>query len=160
MLTGMLAARNLLLHQRNDLWNVNTEPEYHEQLLADAAVTPEHLARILEFGLTKLFVKLDRVAFGLSVGAASGLVLLLATLFVVLGDKPFVRPILGLLGQYFPGYSVTPSGTVVGLAYGFIVGFVGGWSFAFLRNACLFLWVAVLRRRANYHLLRRFFEFV
>src|SRR3989441_1501734 len=160
MLTGMLAARNLLLHQQNDLWSVNTEPEYHEQLLADADVTPEHLARILEFGLTRLFAKLDRVAFGLSVGAASGLVLFLATLFVVPGGQPLVRPILGLLGQYFPGYSVTPSGTIVGLAYGFIVGFVGGWSFALLRNACLFLWVAVLRRRASYHLLRRFVEFI
>jgi protoporphyrinogen oxidase len=160
MLTGMLAARNLLFHQQNDLWAVNTEPEYHEQLLTDADVTPEHLARILEFGLSKLFVKLDRVAFGLAVGAASGLLLFLATLFVGIGGAPLVRPSLGLLAQYFPGYSVTPSGTVVGLAYGFIVGFVGGWSFALLRNACLFLQVAVLRRRANYHLLRRFFEFI
>jgi len=122
MLTGMLAARNLLLDQRNDLWSVNTEQEFHEQLLADADVTPEYLARILEFGLTKVFVKLDRVALGLSVGTASGLVLFLATLFVTLGGGPLVRPILGLLGQYFPGYSVTAAGPIVGLAYGFVVG--------------------------------------
>src|SRR5258706_2373351 len=31
MLTGMLAARNLVLGERNDLWDVNTEPEYHEE---------------------------------------------------------------------------------------------------------------------------------
>jgi hypothetical protein len=160
MLTGVLATRNLLLGQQNDLWSVNTEQEYHEQLLVGADVTPEYLARILELGLTKVFVKLDRVAFGLSVGAAAGLVLSLATLFVVLGGGPLVRPTLGLLGQYFPGYEVTWSGTVVGLAYGFVVGFVGGWSFAFLRNACLFLWVAVLSRRANVYLLRRFLEFI
>jgi len=160
MLTGVLATRNLLLDQQNDLWSVNTEQEYHEQLLVGADVTPEYLARILELGLTKVFVKLDRVAFGLSVGAAAGLVLSLATLFVVLGGGPLVRPTLGLLGQYFPGYEVTWSGTVVGLAYGFVVGFVGGWSFAFLRNACLFLWVAVLSRRANVYLLRRFLEFI
>src|SRR2546426_3858816 len=160
MLTGVLAARNLLLDQQNDLWSVNTEQEYHEQLLADTDVRPEDLARLLELGLTRVFAKLDRVALGLSVGAAGGLGLFLATLFVGLGGGPLARPLLGLLGQYFPGYTVTPSGTVVGLAYGFVVGFVGGWSFAFLRNACLFLWVAVLSRRANFHLLRRFFEFI
>ena len=160
MLTGALAARNLLFDQHNDLWIVNTEPEYHEQLLTDVDVTPEHLARILELGLNTLFAKLDRVAFGLSVGAASGVALFLATVFVVLSGNLLVRPSLGLLGQYFPGYSVTPAGTIVGLAYGLVVGFVAGWSFALLRNASLFLWVAVLRRRASYHLVRRFVEFI
>ncbi len=160
MLTGVLAARNLLFDQQNDLWTVNTEPEYHEQLSEDVDVTPEHLARILELGLSKLFAKLDRVAFGLSVGAAGGVALFLATVFVVLAGKSLARPSAGLLAQYFPGYSVTPAGTIVGFAYGFVVGFVVGWSFALLRNTCLFLWVAVLRRRANYHVFRRFFEFI
>jgi protoporphyrinogen oxidase len=160
MLTGLLAVRNLLLGQQNDLWSVNTEQEYHEELLADAKVAPEEFARILDVGLSKVFVKLDRVAFGLSVGAAGGLVLFLATLFVVLGGGPLVRPTLGLLGQYFPGYEVTWTGIIVGLAYGFVAGFVGGWSFAFLRNACLFLWMAVLHRRARFQLLRRFLEFI
>jgi len=159
MLTGLLAARNLLLAQQNDVWSVNTEEEYHEELPGEAEVAPEELARILETGLTKVFVKLDRVAFGLSVGAVGGLVLCLATLFVVLGGGPLARPLLALLGQYFPGYEVTWSGTGLGLAYGFVTGFAGGWSFAFLRNACLFVWVALLRGRANFHLLRRFLEF-
>jgi len=160
MLTGLLAVRNLLLGQQNDLWSVNTEQEYHEELLADAKVAPEEFARILEVGLTKVFVKLDRVAFGLSLGAAGGLVLFLATLFVVLGGGPLVPPTLGLLGQYFPGYEVTWAGTVVGLGYGSVAGFVGGWSFAFLRNACLFFRMAVLHRRARFDLLRRFLEFI
>jgi len=46
------------------------------------------------------------------------------------------------------------------LAYGFVAGFMGGWSFAFLRNTCLFLWMAALHRRANFQLLRRFLEFI
>jgi protoporphyrinogen oxidase len=158
MLTGLLAVRNLLLGQQNDLWSVNTEQEYHEQLPAEAEAAPEELVRILEAELSKVFVKLDRVALGLSVGAAGGLALFLATLFLVLGGGP--HPLFGLLGQYFPGYEVTAPGTIVGLAYGFVAGFVGGWSFAFLRNACLFLWMAVLHRRASFQLLRRFLEFI
>jgi protoporphyrinogen oxidase len=31
MFTGMLAVRNLMLGEKNDLWNVNTEPEYLEE---------------------------------------------------------------------------------------------------------------------------------
>jgi protoporphyrinogen oxidase len=158
MLTGQLAVRNLLLGQQNDLWSVNTEQEYHEQLSEEAEVAPEELARILEAELSKVFVKLDRVALGLSVGAAGGLALFLATLFLVLGGGP--HPLFGLLGQYFPGYEVTASGALVGLAYGFVAGFMGGWSFAFLRNTCLFLWMAVLHRRASFQLLRRFLEFI
>jgi hypothetical protein len=48
----------------------------------------------------------------------------------------------------------------VGFSYGFASGFVGGWSFAFLRNACLFVCMAVLQRRANFQLLRKFLEFI
>jgi protoporphyrinogen oxidase len=33
MLTGILAARNIALQQRRDLWNVNTEPEYLEEIV-------------------------------------------------------------------------------------------------------------------------------
>ena len=32
MLTGMYAARNLLLGEENDLWSVNADMEYHEQV--------------------------------------------------------------------------------------------------------------------------------
>lgn len=32
MLTGMLAVRNLIRGERHDLWSVNTEPEYHEEI--------------------------------------------------------------------------------------------------------------------------------
>ena len=35
MLTGMLAARNILFGEHNDVWSVNTEQEYHEEILED-----------------------------------------------------------------------------------------------------------------------------
>ena len=34
MLTGMLAARNIVLDERNDLWAVNLDEEYHEEVRA------------------------------------------------------------------------------------------------------------------------------
>jgi hypothetical protein len=37
---------------------------------------------------------------------------------------------------------------------------VAGWSFAFLRNATLLVYVAMARRRVERGLLRRFMEFV
>jgi hypothetical protein len=65
-----------------------------------------------------------------------------------------------LLGQYFPGYTVTPAGALLGLLYGAVVGGVAGWSFAVLRNATLLVYVAMARRRVERGLLRRFMEFV
>src|SRR6185436_17836343 len=35
MLTGMLAVRNLVHGERNDLWAVNTDQEYHEEIRAE-----------------------------------------------------------------------------------------------------------------------------
>jgi hypothetical protein len=47
---------------------------------------------------------------------------------------------------------------VLGLAYGFIAGFIGGWGFAFLRNVAVFLTMALIHRRAERQLLRRLLE--
>jgi protoporphyrinogen oxidase len=33
MMTGLLAARNIALGERNDVWAVNTDAEYHEEVL-------------------------------------------------------------------------------------------------------------------------------
>jgi len=157
MLTGMLAVRNLALGQQNDLWSVNTDQEYHEEIREK--VTEHDLEEVLEGALTQVFLKLDRVAMGLSVGMASGALLFLATLALVLKGGPIVGPTLGLLGQYFPGYTVTGPGSVLGLLYGFVSGFVVGWAFAFLRNATVFLYMAVVHRRAELQALRRLLEY-
>ncbi len=150
MLTGILAVRNLLLGERHDLWEVNTEAEYHEEV-TEEAVAPT---------LKQFFPKLDRVALGCSVGAAGGILLFLATAILLLKGGPIVGPNLRLLGQYLPGYTVTPIGSLLGLLYGFAIGWLLGWGFAFLRNTVLLLYVAIIRRRVELGLLRRFLEFV
>ena len=157
MLTGMLAVRNLVLGQHHDLWSVNTDPEYQEEIRGVGEVEAE---KVLQEALARVFPKLDRMAFGLSVGMAAGSLLFLTTLALVLKGGEVVGPHLGLLTQYFPGYRVSPSGGVLGLAYGFVAGFVGGWGFALLRNAAMFLYMAIVRRQAELQLMRRFLEYL
>ena len=156
MLTGLLAVRNLMQGERNDLWSVNTDQEYHEEV----ADLPDREMAELEAGLGSIFNKVDGVALGSAVGALTGVLLCLVTLLLVLRGGDDVGPRLGLLAQYFPGYTVTGPGSLLGLAYGSASGFAVGWGFSVLRNAALFLYMATLQRRAQLHLLRRFLEFI
>jgi hypothetical protein len=159
MVTGMLSVRNLLFSEKNDVWNVNTDQEYLEELKADGKDPVEKLTKVLEEALPRAFPKLDRVALGVSTGTAAAIVLALATLILVLKGGETVGPNLQLLSQYFPGFSATISGTFLGLVYGFVSGFVGGWGFAFLRNAAVFLYMAVIGRRAERQVLRQLLEY-
>ena len=155
MLTGLLAVRNLMDAERHDLWSVNTEQEYHEEI-ADA----EAAAGAVEGRLAEIFPKVDGVALGIATGTMAGLLLALATLILVLKGGAVVGPNLQLLAQFLPGYTVTGAGSLLGLFYGLTVGFLFGWGFALLRNVSLFLSLAILRRRAELRLLKRFLEFV
>jgi len=150
MLTGLLAVRNLVLGEHNDLWSVNTEAEYHEEI-TEKTLTPT---------LQEYFPRIDGVALAGATGAAGGLALFLATILLVLKGGAVVGPTLGLLGQYFPGYTVSPSGALLGLLYGVVAGGALGWTFALVRNTVLLLYVAIVRRRVELGLLRRFLEFV
>ena len=159
MLTGMLAVRNAVLAEKNDLWSVNTDQEYHEEIRAETGVESHDLDQLLQTAVRQAFAKLDRIALGLSIGATSGLLLFLATLVLVLKGGHVVGPRLGLLGQYFPGYTVTPEGALVGLLYGVAVGFAGGWLIAVLRNTALFLYLAMSQHRAERQILKRLLEY-
>jgi hypothetical protein len=160
MLTGMLAVRNMVLGERNDLWSVNTDLEYHEESHAKSTVAAQAVTHRVEDALSQVFLRLDRLALGLSLGTMAGVFLCLATLILVLKGGENVGQNLQLLNQYFPGYRVTIFGSVLGLAYGFIVGFVCGWAGAFLRNAAVFITMSVILRRAEFRYLRRLLEYL
>jgi len=155
MLTGLLAVRNLEGGVRHDLWSVNTEPEYHEEVGVSEAE-----AAVLDARITEIFPRVDGLALGAATGVVAGALLWLATLALVWKGGPVVGPTLGLLAQFLPGYSVTAAGSIIGLAYGALGGFVAGWSFAVIRNLTLLLSLSFLRRRAQRHLLKRFLELV
>jgi hypothetical protein len=159
MLTGMLAVRNMVLNQRNDLWAVNTDQEYHEEAPVEGQDTHD-LEEVIHDTLTRVFRRVDRVALGAAVGLTSGLLLFLATLTLILHSPAGSGINLGLLNQYFPGYRVTAAGSLLGFGYGFLTGFVLGWTFAFLRNATVFLYLAVTQRQAERRALRRIFEYL
>jgi protoporphyrinogen oxidase len=147
MLTGIWAARNLALGEKNDVWSVNTDADYHEEA-------------ILEESLARIFTRLDRLAFGVSLGAVAGVLLFAVTFWLVIEGTRDIGENLSLLQNYFPGYRVTWFGGFVGSAYGFASGFAVGWLFAFLRNATMFIYLAWMERKAQRGLMRRVFDFL
>ncbi|HWO41817.1 MAG TPA: NAD(P)/FAD-dependent oxidoreductase [Candidatus Eisenbacteria bacterium] len=160
MLTGMLAVRNLLFGEKNDLWTVNADQEYLEEVKTGGKDPVQRITEALEETLPAVFPKLDRFAFGAALGAAGAVSLFLATLILLLKGGDPVGPNLQLLGQYFPGYKVTPYGAFLGLGYGFLSGFAGGWLFAFLRNLTMFITMALMRRQAERQLLKRLLQYI
>lgn len=95
------------------------------------------------------FAKLHKTALGIALGLLSALVVFAATAILLIRGGSHVGPTLGLLGQYFIGYSVTWPGSLVGLFYGFAFGFIAGWSVAFLRNLFLSAFLQVIKLKAR-----------
>jgi hypothetical protein len=73
-------------------------------------------------------------AMAIVFGVLVGLGLFLATAWLLIRGGPQIGPTLSLLGNYFPGYSVTWPGSVIGFGYGVLLGSAVGWSLARLYN--------------------------
>jgi hypothetical protein len=152
MMTGVFAARNVA-GATHDIWDVNVERDYHEQLKVDerpseasaaggerqvpAGVGPEELDAQIE----RAFGRYDPVALGAAVGIVGGVGLWLVTaMFVVFtpaGES--VGPTLSLLGNYFLGYTASWNGAFLVLAEAGLGGFFAGWLLARAIN-CLVDW--------------------
>ena len=152
MVTGMLAVRNLVDRERHDVWSVNTDQEYHEEIRE-----PDALGERIEGTLGAVFSRLDRVAFGTATGVLAGAALCLAT--VLARGGPFSDR-LELLSAYFPGYEVSTIGSALALFYGSVAGFAFGWTAATLRNTLLALSLAWVHRRAEVPILRRLLDYI
>ena len=184
MLTAMLAVENIA-GAKHDLWQVNVEQEYHEEMGAErekdlrglastqprvpiavanagvraqgtvsgiAAQTSEQLVHeqaVSEQVLMRVMARMDKLGFATAVGTVSGLLMCLATLWLLVRGGDVVGPNLQLLNQYFIGYTVTFSGALIGLAHGFFWGFVWGWLVAYLRNFSLGLYMYTVRKKAD-----------
>ena len=108
---------------------------------------------------TLLFAPVDKRAFGTAIGIAAGLVILgITVLDVARGLQPVGG--LGLLSQYFAGYSVSFRGALIGLAWGMAVGFCAGWFVAFVRNFVLAVSLFLLRERAELDETRDFLDHI
>ncbi len=100
-----------------------------------------------EIPLLRAFAPLHRTAMGVACGVVLGGLLAVATTVPVIKGNDFLS--FGLLAQFFWGYSVSWRGVFVVLLWGFGVGFVLGYGFAFVRNATVWLWLTVIRSRAE-----------
>lgn len=94
------------------------------------------------------FAPLHRSALGLAWGVVLGGLVFVATVVEVMkGGYP--EPNLGLLAQFFWGFTVSWRGALIGLLWGLGVGFVLGWGFALFRNLAVWVWLTVIRSRAE-----------
>lgn len=105
------------------------------------------------------FAPLHKRAFGVATGVAGAIIVILLTIAGILlpGAREFP---LGLLGQYFQGYSVTWPGVVIGGAWGFAVAFVAGWFAAFCRNLALAISAFMIRTKAELDSTREFLDHI
>lgn len=167
MLTAMLAVWNIF-GSRYDLWQVNMDKEYHEEV-SEAETIDAHMLSPLGTTqpshpnlvtmrnerlamidlLVKAFARIDKFAFALAVGSASGLAVLVSTFWLILTGVDSRDPIFNLLGQFFIGYTVSARGAFIGLGYCFLWGFIFGWLYAYLRNLFISAYFHWVRRRAE-----------
>lgn len=75
---------------------------------------------------------LDPKRLGLSGGILGGLCIFLKTLFSIWFD--YGTQFLQVMGSVYPGYTITYSGSFIGLAYGFFEGFIGFFLLAWFYN--------------------------
>jgi hypothetical protein len=77
--------------------------------------------------IERVVIRMNATLTGVVIGLLSGGLLFCATNWLVLKGGPNPGPHLSLLGQYFPGYSVTFAGSIIGFLYAFLAGFVAGY---------------------------------
>jgi hypothetical protein len=94
------------------------------------------------------FAPLHRLALGVASGIVLGALLFVATLDLLIRDG-YPEPNLNLLAQFLWGYSISWRGLFIGLVWGFGIGFGLGWIFALIRNAVSWIWLTVIRSRAE-----------
>lgn len=94
-------------------------------------------ANKLYTGILKVQIRI----FGLSLGCICGLVIFLATNWLLIKGGHYnaqgeyvVGPHLQLLGQFFPGYQVSFLGSCIGFGYGFLTGFLMGITMGLIYN--------------------------
>src|SRR5688572_14782664 len=77
-------------------------------------------------------MRLNIKAFALTCGLTWGIGLFLLTWWVMAFDGPTGDA--ALIGRVYRGYDISAAGSLIGLAWGFIDGLVGGAAFAWLYN--------------------------
>jgi len=77
-------------------------------------------------------MKLDVRAFAITCSLVWGFGLFFLTWWIIMFDGPTGE--VTLIGRLYRGYSISPMGSVIGLLWALLDGFVGGAVFAWLYN--------------------------
>ena len=77
-------------------------------------------------------MKLDLRAFAITCSLVWGFGLFFLTWWIIMFDGPTGE--VTLIGRLYRGYSISPTGSVIGLLWALLDGFVGGAIFAWLYN--------------------------
>ena len=82
----------------------------------------------------KTVLQANERGWGIAFGLLLGVSLFVATNVLILKASYPIGPHLGLLRVYFPGYSVTFLGSLIGFVYAFVVGYLIGRSAVMIYN--------------------------
>jgi hypothetical protein len=88
--------------------------------------------------IRKAVLHLNGHILGFIFGVVGALSIFVATNWLVLKGGEIVGPHLGLLSQFFIGYSVTFTGSFIGAAYAFVLGYLSGLFIGWIYNAVVF----------------------
>ena len=167
MLTGVYSARNSL-GATYDVWEVNTEKEYHEEAGTQSNVSSDRLVPTrIQTGVSEpqqtiddvveealagkmiedVFARIDAFALGIALGFVAGFLLCLTTIILLLKGGDIIGPTLSLLGHYLPGYTVSWSGVLIGSLQIGAGGFIFGYLVGNLRNWSMSLYASIIKRR-------------
>ena len=108
--------------------------------------------------LALAFAPLHKRAFGMAIGLTAGAGLFLMTAYSVL--VPGYPDFMDLLGNYFPGYTVSWPGAFIGFGWAAFSFFVAGWFCAFCRNLAIAVNVWMARTRAELASTRDFLDHI
>jgi hypothetical protein len=76
--------------------------------------------------LPAALLRVNARLWGITFGLVAGMVLFVATNFLILRGGGTVGPHLALLGVFLPGYRVTFIGSLIGFVYLFVIGYALG----------------------------------
>jgi protoporphyrinogen oxidase len=153
MLTALYAVRNLA-GARRDVWTVNEEASFHEEVRGEAGeggvrdrLVPSPAEGSLDGLLQEAFPHYDEVALGGAFGITATAVLAVATTLLLWGPNDGFVPMLSLLGHYLFGYEVSWPGLLLGMVEASLAGFMLGWIVARLINLFTAMLLRDLERR-------------
>jgi protoporphyrinogen oxidase len=152
MLTALYAVRSLT-GARRDVWTVNEEESFHEEIRDEAGtkvhdrLTPMPVEGGLDGLLREAFAEYDAIALGGAFGITAAAMLAVTTALLLWGPNDGFVPMLSLLGHYLFGYEVSWPGLLVGIVEAGVGGFAVGWIVARLINLLTAMFLRNLERQ-------------